>query len=73
MEVNPVKFHILLSNKKTEKVTINDVILTSSAEEKLLCVTLNSELKFENHVTGTCKKTQIHRCSVQSYKLHAAE
>ena len=56
MKVNPVNFHILLSNKKTEKVTINDVILTSSADDKLLGVTLNSELKFENHVTGTCKK-----------------
>ena len=36
------KSHILLSNAKTEKVKINDAVLTSSVEEKLLGVTLDS-------------------------------
>ena len=47
---------ILLSNKKTEKVKINDVVLTSSVEEKLLGITLDSELKFEKHITDICNK-----------------
>ena len=47
MKVNPGKSHILLSNKKIEKVKINDVVLTSSVEEKLLGITLDSELKSE--------------------------
>ena len=46
MKANPGKPHILLSNKKTEKVKINHVALTSSVEEKLLGITINSELKF---------------------------
>ena len=48
-KANPGKSHILLSNKKTEELTINDVVLTSSD--------LDSELKFEKHVTGVCKNT----------------
>ena len=32
MKANPGKSHILLSNKKTEKAKINDVVLTSSVE-----------------------------------------
>ena len=47
MKANPGNSHILLSNKKTEKVKINDVVLTSSVEEKLLGITLDSELKSE--------------------------
>ena len=54
MKANPGKSHILLSNKNTEKATINDVVLTSSVEAKLLGITLDSELKFEKHITGIC-------------------
>ena len=54
MKANPWKSHILLSNKKTEKVKINDVVLTSSVEEILLGITLDSEVKFEKHITDIC-------------------
>ena len=57
MKPNPGKSHIMLSNKKTEKVKINDVVLNSSVEEKLLGITLDSELKFEKLITGICNKT----------------
>ena len=50
MKSHPGKSHILLSNKETEKVKINDVVLTSSVEVKLLGITLDSELKFEKHI-----------------------
>ena len=56
MKANPAKSHILLRNKKTEKVTIKDVLLTSSVEEKLLGITLDSELKFEKRITGIWNK-----------------
>ena len=70
MKVKLGKSHILLSNKKTEKVKINDVLLTSSVEEKLLGTTLDSELKFEKYITGICNKvSQKNTCSVQNYKL----
>ena len=56
MKVDPGKFHILLSNKQTEKVKINDVVLKSRAEEKLLGITLDPEFKFETHITNICNK-----------------
>ena len=72
MKANPGKSHILLSTKKTEKVKINDVALTSSVEEKLLGITLDSELKFEKHITDICNKVsqKIHALSrITSYML----
>ena len=56
MKANPGKPNILLNNKKTEKVKINNALLTSSVEEKLLGITLDSELKFEKHITDICNK-----------------
>ena len=56
MKANPGKPIILLNNKKTEKVKINNALLTSSVEEKLLGITLDSELKFEKHITDICNK-----------------
>ena len=56
MKANLRKFHILVSNKKTEKVKINDVVLTSSVQEKLLGITLDSEFKFEKHITDISNK-----------------
>ena len=70
MKANPGKSHILLSNKKTEKVNINDVVLTSGFEEKLLGVTLDSEVKFEKYITDICNKAsqKIHVLSrITSY------
>ena len=72
MKANPGKSYILLSNKKTENVKINDVPITSSAEEKLLGITLDSELKFEKHITDICNKVsqKIHVLSrITSYML----
>ena len=70
MKANPGKSHILLRNKKTAKVKINNVVLTSSVEEKLLGITLDSELKFEKHITDICNKAsqKIHVLSrITSY------
>ena len=65
MEASQGKSHILLSNKK-----ISDVVLTSSVEEKLLGITLHSELKFEKHIPDMCNKAsqKIHVLSrITSY------
>ena len=69
MKANPGKPQILLSNKKTEKVKINDVVLTSTFEEKLLGITLDSELKFEKNTTDICNKAsqKIHVLSITCY------
>ena len=69
MKANPGKSHILLSNKKTEKVKINDVVLASRVEENLLDINLDSELKFEKHITDINKAShKIHVLSrITSY------
>ena len=73
MKANLRKFHILVSNKKTEKVKINDVVLTSSVQEKLLGITLDSELKFEKHITEICNKASQKIHVLSKYKLHVVE
>ena len=62
--------HTLLSNKRTEKVKINDVVLNSSVENKLLGIILDSE----KNITGISNKTSQKNISyVQNYKLHLAK
>ena len=75
MKANPGKSHILLSNKKTEKVKIDDAVLPSSVEEKLLGITLDSKLKLEKQISykHLQQSQSKNACSVQNYKLHLAE
>ena len=74
VKANPGKSHILLSNKKIEKVKINNVVQISSVEEKSLGIILDSELKFEKHITDICNQTSSKLIFfVQNYKLHVAE
>ena len=53
MKSNPGKYYLISSN--TEKVvSLRKVPITSSLSEKLFRITLNSELKFEEHVSNIC-------------------
>ena len=56
LKVNPGKSHILLSSKKPEIVSVDGISIAASSHEKLLGVITDSELKFENHITGICLK-----------------
>ena len=47
LKANPGKSHILLSSKKPEIVSVDWSLLVASSYEKLLGVTIDSELKFE--------------------------
>ena len=51
LKANPGKSHILLSTKKPEIVSRDRIPLAASSYEKLLGVAIDSELKFENHIT----------------------
>ena len=55
-KANPGKSHILLSSKKPEIVSVDRISLAASSHEKLLEVIIDSELKFENHITKLCLK-----------------
>ena len=53
---NPVECHLLLSTKTPEVVSIHRIQITSSTAETLLGITIDSELKFENHLPAMCNK-----------------
>ena len=53
LKVNPGKSHILLSINKLE---IDGIPLAASSHGKLLGVTIDSELKSENHIKELCLK-----------------
>ena len=54
LKANPGKSHILLSSKKPEILSTDRIPLAASSHEKLLGVTIDSEVKFENHITELC-------------------
>ena len=56
LKANPGKPHILLGTNKLEIASIDGIPLAASFHEKLLRVTIDSELKFENHIKELCLK-----------------
>ena len=64
MKANPDKFHIILSNKdELLSVKVDNHRVFNRSSEKLLGVTIDSKLTFDEHVSSLCKKA--------SQKLHA--
>ena len=65
MKLNDDKCHLLVFGGKTNdvSVTIGNSLIKESTEEKLLGVTIDKDLSFENHLDSLCKKA--------SKKLHA--
>ena len=60
MKVNPDKCNILLSTKNAIDVHLEGTRITSSSCEKLLGITIDSNLKFDKHNSDLC-----HRVSKQ--------
>ena len=56
LKANQGKSHILLSTNKPEIVSIDGIPLAASSHKKLLGVTIDSQLKFENHIKELCFK-----------------
>ena len=64
LKANPDKFHLLLSSDDTNLlVNVDNYEIFNSNCEKLLGVKFDNKLKFNEHVSGLCKKA--------SQKLHA--
>ena len=53
---NCIKFHLLLSDKKSRQVDICNKKLSSICREKFLRIKIDNKLTFEEHVEGLCKK-----------------
>ena len=64
LKANPDKFHLLLSDSNPNfSVHVDQYQISNSSSEKLLGITIDNNLKFNDHVAGLCKKA--------SQKLHA--
>ena len=67
---NPRKSHILLSSKKPEIDSVDGISLAASSHKKLLAVTIDLELRLENHITELClkvSKTINALCRISSF------
>ena len=54
MKVNSDKCHLLLITKNPINVHLEEACITSSSCEKLLGVTIDSDLKFDKHISDLC-------------------
>ena len=66
VKVNPGKCHAVLSSNTQREIRFANASITSSLSEKLLGITLDSELKFEEHINKICnivnkKLNALHR------------
>ena len=55
MKANPEKYHVILSSNTQREIRFANASIASSPSEKLLGITLDSELKFEEHINKICK------------------
>ena len=56
MKANSDKSHLLLSTDNVIQANINNDLISNSKSEKLLGVTVDSKLKFDEHVNKLCNK-----------------
>ena len=63
LKANAGKFHLFLSPHEDQMITVENHVIKSSGVEELLGVTIDSNIKFKEHIQSLCKKT--------NGKLHA--
>ena len=63
MKSNPDKNHLIVANSDKASIIIDNNVIRSSSSVKLLGVTIDNKLKFDEHVSAICKNA--------STKLHA--
>ena len=56
MKANSDKSHLILSTQEVFEANINNDIIYSSNSKKLLGITIDSKLKFDEHLTNLCNK-----------------
>ena len=56
MKTNPGRHHLLLSINQNKLANINSNAIHKNSSEKLLGITIDTNLKFDIHVNNLCKK-----------------
>ena len=54
LKAHPGKYHVILSSNTQREIHFNNTSIASSLSEKLLRITLETQLKFEEHITKIC-------------------
>ena len=54
MKANPGKCHVILSSDTQSEILFVNISIASSLSEKLLGITSDSELKYEEHINKFC-------------------
>ena len=57
LKVNPDKCHLLLTSQESLSIKVGNDIIKNKDSQKLLGITINSKLNFDEHVNNICKKT----------------
>ena len=56
LKANTGKFHLFLSPYEDQAITVENYFCKSSSVEELLGVTIDSNLKFKEHILSLCKQ-----------------
>ena len=59
MKANSDKSHLIMSCAEATTAVIDGLPIVSSKTEVLLGITIDHELKFDNHVNNLCKKASL--------------
>ena len=59
MKTNSDKSHLIMSCAKATAAVIDGFLIVSSKTEVLLGITIDHELKFDDHVNHLCKKASL--------------
>ena len=68
LKVNRDKSQILLTSKDEASIKIDDTDIKSSSSKKLLGVSIDNKLNFNDHVSKLCKKAST--CVGSDFKIY---
>ena len=60
----------LLNTSNELTVKINEVQIKNSQSEKLLGITIDNDLKFEDHINNICRKASAKICFVKNSPIY---
>ena len=75
MRINADKCHLLVSTNITVKIKIGNFDINNSKSEKLLGVTFDHKLSFDDHIFELCKKAsrKIHALSRVAFYMNISK